>query len=75
MKKKNPISEMTNLGLNMSVGHLALSSFPANDITPKVSAGYTKVASAFPAMGTMIGTGMLIQHGKKLIKTSKKLKF
>jgi len=73
-QKESELKKMMKLGMGMGVSHLALSSFPANPITPQVSEGYVKVAGAFPAMGTLIGTGMLVKQSKKLIKSTKKLK-
>lgn len=73
MKKNSPMKDMMKLGLGLGVGHVAMSSLPANDISPKVSEGMTKMAGFFPAYGSMAGVGMTLGMTKKVIKSTKKL--
>ena len=77
MKKKNnsPIEKMMKLGLGMGTTSIVLGTFPANPVTPQVTAGMAKVSTAFPAYGKIAGAAIVIKQSKRLLKSTKKLKY
>ena len=71
MKYTKSMKKMLKTGMMMGVGHTALSSLPANDISPKVSEGMTKFAGFYPTYGSMAGVGMTLGITKKVLKSTK----
>lgn len=70
MKKyKKAMKKMLGLGLDLGISSVAVSSLPANDISPEITEGYSKMAGVFPAYGSLAGAGMTLGLTKKLTNT------
>lgn len=71
---KKHMKKMLGIGTNVVAGSLVMGALPSNAVTTNVTAGYANFSKAFPAVGTIMGTGLVIKSTKKLFKPLKKLK-